>query len=471
MHIFDKLSNKKFLIDTGAVVSILPQTQPLSDQSAAPYINLVAANGSGIPNFGFKTFSIDLGFGPVQHDFLLAPVREPLIGIDFMYDNDLVVIPKTKQLLKLDTFRTMKLTLASHKSQRVYTIQNCPIKNIIQTEFKELLTPSFRSKPTHPVQHHIETTGRPVFAKARRLDSHKLELAKKEFGNMIQLGIIRPSSSPWASPLHLVEKSDGGWRPCGDYRRLNDITTPDRYPVPHIQDFSNHLSGKVVFSKIDLIKGFYNIPLNPEDIPKTAVITPFGLFEYLRMPFGLRNAAQTFQRFMNSIFGDLPDVYIYIDDILIASENDIEHEKLLRMIFERLRDHGLAIHMTKSLFKTQKLDFLGHTVTNKGILPVQDKVKAIEEFPKPSTRKGLQQFLGTLNYYHRFIKHAAHRLAPLHKAAHAKPFIWSDSINSNFELAKKILASNTMLSYPNSNAKLALSVDASDIAVGGVLEQ
>lgn len=167
---------------------------------------------------------------------------------------------------------------------------------------------------------------------------------------MERLGIVRRSNSPWASPLHMVTKADGGWRPCGDFRCLNNATAPDRYPVPHIQDFSAHLAGTVIFSKVDLVRGYHQVPVHPQDVQKTAVITPFGLFEFLRMPFGLKGAAQTFQHLMDSVLRDMPFLFVYLDDILVASTSDEEHMAHLRQLFVRLSEHGLIINPAKCQF-------------------------------------------------------------------------------------------------------------------------
>ena len=185
----------------------------------------------------------------------------------------------------------------------------------VVADFPEVVNASKDLPPVkHRVQHVIETTcSRPVSSRYRRLDPAKLEAARKEFADLERQGVIRRSKSPWSSPLHMVQKSDGKWRPCGDYRRLNLVTKPDLYPPPHMEDLTARLAGMAVFSKLDLRKGYHQVPVAAANVEKTAIITPFGLFEYLRMPFGLRNAGQSFQRFMDQVMEGLPHVFVYLD--------------------------------------------------------------------------------------------------------------------------------------------------------------
>jgi Reverse transcriptase (RNA-dependent DNA polymerase) len=221
---------------------------------------------------------------------------------------------------------------------------------------------------------------------------------------MLATGVVRRSSSCWASPLHMVQKKDGSWRLCGDFRRLNLITKEDRYPLPNMAGLSSRLEGCTVFSKLDLEKGYLQVPVAEADIKKTAIITPFGLFEFTCMPFGLRNAGMTFQRMMDKIFFDLPCVFVYLDDLLIASRSIAEHHLHLRQVLQLLQDNGLVINREKCLF--------GQTS-----IPLQDRVEAVKNFPRPNNVVELQAFLGLLNYYCRFVPTAARMLKPLTDAS------------------------------------------------------
>ncbi|KAL8561234.1 hypothetical protein ACOMHN_024490 [Nucella lapillus] len=209
---------------------------------------------------------------------------------------------------------------------------------------------------------------------------------------MEQMGIIRRSKSPWSSPLHVVPKAGGQWRPCGDYRQLNDATKDDCYPLPHIQDFNNILTGCKIFSKIDLVRGYHQIPMAPSSVAKTAIITPFGLWEFIHMPFGLKNTAQAFQRLMDGILQDIPFTFVYIDDILVASHSHEEHIEHLSQLFKLLSTNGLVINKTNSVFGVCELDFLGHRVTAQGIHPLPDRVAALQDCARPTDRTGLQRF-------------------------------------------------------------------------------
>ena len=235
---------------------------------------LKAANGTPIFTFGQKDIPFVVAGTRYVWNFIVAKVSRPLVGADFLRHSGLLVDVRRRRLVQADSGSTASLSSVSSRAVPTISVvqPSNPYVSWLRDDYPELIRPTFSDNDVkHGVTLPIPTTSPPVFAKARRLSPDKLVQAKKAFQSMLESGIVRRSDSAWSSPLHLVEKEDGSWRPCGDFLRLNARTTPDKYPVPHLQDFSAQLHGCEFFSKIDLVRGYHQIPVAPEDVHKTAV--------------------------------------------------------------------------------------------------------------------------------------------------------------------------------------------------------
>ena len=332
---------------------------------------------------------------------------------------------------------------------------------------------------TNLVKHKIELTNyMPIKDRYWRISPHQYEEVRKHLKEMLDVGAIRRSNSPWASPVVLVRKKDGSLRFCIDLRKLNARTIKDAYSLPRIEDALDSLNGACIFTSIDLKSGYWQVELDESSIPLTAfTVGPLGFYECVRMPFGLTNAPATFQRLMESCLGELHLEWciIYLDDIIIFSKNPDDHLTRLEGVFERLAKAGLKLKPSKCEFFHSSLKYFGHIVS-KNTDP--GKVKAIQDWPKPKTVTEVCSFTGFTNYYRHFIKGYAKVARPLHeltsgengKKKHSK-VQWNERCQESFDSLKKMCSESPVLAYADYTKPFMLHTDVSTTGLGAVLYQ
>jgi hypothetical protein len=308
-----------------------------------------------------------------------------------------------------------------------------------------------------------------------RMSHEELKKLKVQLEELFIKGYIKPSKSPYGAPVLFVHKKDGTLRMCVDYRALNKATMKNRYALPRIDDLFDRLSGAKVFSRIDLRSRYYQIRIAEGDKKKTACRTRYGSCEFLVMPFGLTNALTTFCTLMNDIFRKwLHDfVVVYIDDILIYSSSLEEHVEHLRKVFQRLRENKLYAKLEKCKFGVTEVDFLGHRITQEGLIMDNHKVKAILDWEPPKSVPALRSFLGLASYYRKFIKNFVKIAAPLTNLLRksAVSYDWDEACDEAFGTLKGILVKAPVLKLPDFDKDFEIHSDASDFAIRGVIVQ
>ena len=340
---------------------------------------------------------------------------------------------------------------------------------------------------TNRLEHEIPLLDEvPVRQRFRRVPPSDYDSVKAHINQLLEAQVIRESCSPYASPIVLVKKKDGSLRMCVDYRQLNSKTRRDAFPLPRIDESLDALSGARWFSTLDLASGYNQVPVAEKDKQKTAFCTPFGLFEFNRMPFGLCNAPSTFQRLMERIFGaqHFQTLLLYLDDVIVFSSSVDEHLERLELVLSRLQQEQLKVKLEKCCFFRTEVNYLGHVISNEGVATDPKKISAVKEWQRPSSVKELSSFLGFCGYYRRYVDGFAKITAPLNrvKAELTDPHtkrpsrrligeLWDDQCEKSFQELKSRLVSAPVLAYANFSLPFILEVDASFSGLGAVLSQ
>ena len=314
----------------------------------------------------------------------------------------------------------------------------------------------------------------PISIPPYRMALAELRELKVQLQELLDKGFIRPSVSPWGAPVLFVKKKDGTMRMCIDYRQLNKATIKNKYPLPRIDDLFDQLQGATHFSKIDLRSGYHQLRIKTEDISKTAFRTKYGHFEFLMMSFGLTNAPAAFMDLMNRVFKPYLDhfVIVFIDDILVYSRSEVEHEYHLRVVLQTLRERKLYAKFSKCEFWLSKVSFLGHVVSRDGIQVDPKKIEAVRDWPQPNTPTEIRSFLGLAGYYRRFVEGFSKIAAPLSRLTQkGVVFRWSDGCEEGFQKLKTALTTAPVLTLPTAEGGFTIYCDASRIGLGCVLMQ
>jgi len=393
----------------------------------------------------------------------------------------LITAGQAKRLINAGQMFALAMVRSQNEVEIVKALDECipqhkyEVKKVI-SEFEDLFQIPNELPPKRDIQHEIQLlpdVALPNIGLYRHSFMENEEI-KRQVKELLEQGVIRPSTSPCGSPIVIIPKKDGTWRMCVDYRALNKITVKNRYPLPRIDDLMDQLHKAKYFTKLDLRSGYHQVRVKEEDVWKTAFKTRQGLFEWLVLPFGLCNAPATFMRVMNEVLRSYIDefVIVYLDDILIYSDDWESHKMHIRKVFEVLRKAKLYLKMSKCEFVRKSLIYLGHIV-GEGQLKIDPaKVEAVMNWPPPTNVTETRSFLGAVQYLRKFIANFSFMASPLHAlTGKSHGFQWGGKEQHAFDLLKKKISNAPVLALPNLQKCFEIETDASDYAMGAVLLQ
>lgn len=317
-------------------------------------------------------------------------------------------------------------------------------------------------------------TDTPVVQRPYRLAESEKAVLRELIEGLLQDGTIRPSQSPFASPVIMVKKKTGQSRLCVDYRAINKQSVKETYPLPVIEELIDRLAGQKFFTSLDCRSGYHQIRLTEESISVTAFVTPEGKYEYLKVPFGLTNAPYVFQRAMDQILGDLrfSKVLLYLDDILIPATTIDENLETLQLVLGRLEENGVSLNLEKCHFLTEEIEYLGYIVENGQVKPSPNKISAIEKFPVPKDVHQIRQFLGLVGHFRKFVPNFAQQSKPLTTLLKkGKQWVWANEQQNSYDHLKGFMVSTPILTLFDSRKEIILYTDASRIGLAGMLVQ
>ena len=319
------------------------------------------------------------------------------------------------------------------------------------------MSPDGQLGKTDVVTHEIDTgNSRPIKLPMRRFPQMHKEIIEQEVDKMLEKKVIEPSDSPWSANVCLVRKKNQTWRFCVDYRKLNQITRRDAYPLPVIDQTLDTLSGSKWFNTLDMASGYWQICMDPKDKEKTAFSTHRGLFQFTVLPFGLSNGVASFQRLVEKVLGQLQwrKCLCYLDDIIVFGRDFKSTIENLQAVFSCLRKAGLKLKPSKCVLFQTEVTYLGHVVSEHGVKCDPSKIEAVKEWPIPKSRTEVKSFLGLASYYRRFIQDFPEISQPLiNLTRKSVAFEWSEACQASFERLKSSLTSAPILSFPNAEGQ------------------